>query len=346
MPHVARCRSGSVVVAASPSSAATAAAVPPTVALPPTTWERITIGAQSFALGGLSASVAKTATAPLERVKLVIQTSASNPKVISGEVEPYKGISRTFVRLYHEQGLAKFWLGNGTNVIRYAPTQAINFAAKDVINDAFPRYDKSTETAKFVGVKIVSGGLAGALSLCVVYPLDLARTRLAADVAKAGGEGQFNGLRDCLRKTAAGPEGWRGMYRGFGVSLFGIIPYRAAYFGAFDSLSAANPFARETSLRGVASNFAVAQTSAIMAAYASYPIDTVRRALQMQAELPAEKRKYRDAVHCARTLFKQGGGRAFFEGALANALRTMGSALVLVLYAQGRNLTAKDSRSE
>ena len=43
---------------------------------------------------------------------------------------------------------------------------------------------------------MLSGGAAGAASLCFVYPLDFARTRLAADVGKENR--QFNGLVDCL----------------------------------------------------------------------------------------------------------------------------------------------------
>ena len=45
-----------------------------------------------FALGGVSGAVSKTLTAPIERVKLVIQTQDANPKIRSGEVARYTGI--------------------------------------------------------------------------------------------------------------------------------------------------------------------------------------------------------------------------------------------------------------
>jgi solute carrier family 25 (adenine nucleotide translocator) protein 4/5/6/31 len=79
----------------------------------------------------------------------------------------------------------------------------------------------------------MSGGAAGATSLCVVYPLDFARTRLAADVG-SGGQREFTGLINCLTKVAAS-DGPQGLYRGFGISVVGIIAYRAAYFGCFDT---------------------------------------------------------------------------------------------------------------
>jgi len=82
---------------------------------------------------------------------------------------------------------------------------------------------------------MASGGAAGATSLLFVYPLDFARTRLAADVGKAGtGEREFTGLVDCLAKIVKS-DGVYGLYRGFGISVVGIIIYRAAYFGTFDT---------------------------------------------------------------------------------------------------------------
>merc|ERR1712151_1219546 len=82
----------------------------------------------------------------------------------------------------------------------------------------------------FIG-NCASGGAAGATSLTFVYPLDFARTRLAADVG-SGSEREFTGLINCLQKTAA-RDGIGGLYRGFGISVVGIIAYRASYFGAF-----------------------------------------------------------------------------------------------------------------
>jgi len=135
-----------------------------------------------FLAGGISGAVSKTITAPIERVKLIIQTQDANPKIVSGEVPRYTGIGNCFVRVRSEQGIGAFWRGNATNCIRYFPTQAFNLAFKDTIKGCFPKYSPKTEFWPFFGVNLASGGLAGAGSLCFVYPLDYARTRLASDV--------------------------------------------------------------------------------------------------------------------------------------------------------------------
>lgn len=286
----------------------------------------------NFLAGGISGAVAKTCTAPIERVKLLIQTQDANPKIISGEVPRYTGIVNCFSRVASEQGVGAFWRGNLTNIIRYFPTQAFNFAFKDSIKAVLPKADKKTEFAKFFALNIVSGGLAGAGSLLVVYPLDYARTRLASDVG--GKEKQFKGLVDCLMKTTKS-GGIFALYNGLGVSIIGIIPYRGAYFGLFDTLAGYNPWERDSNaILRAGSKFACAQVSAIAAGYASYPFDTVRRRLQMQSEKPKEKWVYSGTMDCFGKIVKNEGMTALFKGAGANALRTVGAALVLVLYSE------------
>jgi len=285
-----------------------------------------------FAAGGISGAIAKTATAPIERVKLIIQTQDANPLIKSGEVPRYTGIGNCFTRVYSEQGLGAFWRGNFTNVLRYFPTQAFNFAFKDTIKAMFPKYKAKENFFMFFMTNMASGGLAGAGSLCIVYPLDYARTRLASDVGS--GQKSFNGLADCLIKTARGPSGVLGLYNGFGVSVAGIIPYRGVYFGMFDSLMGLNPYGKEKGPIALLSKFAIAQTTAITAGYASYPFDTVRRRLQMQSEKPKSEWQYKGTMDCFAKIAKEEGMGAMFKGAGANALRTVGSALVLVLYGE------------
>lgn len=291
--------------------------------------------ATNFALGGTSGAIAKTCTAPIERVKLIIQTQDANPRIKSGEVPRYTGIINCFSRVQSEQGFLSFWRGNFTNVIRYFPTQAFNFAFKDTIKAWFPKANPKTEFGKFFLINLASGGAAGAGSLLIVYPLDYARTRLASDV---GSHRDFKGLGDCLIKTAKGPRGPLALYNGFGVSVMGIIPYRGVYFGLYDSLREKNPWGADLGFVGFASKFLVAQVTAIAAGYASYPFDTVRRRLQMQSEKPKEQWIYKGTADCFSKIAANEGSKAFFKGAGANALRTVGSALVLALYDQLQGL--------
>lgn len=290
-----------------------------------------------FAAGGVSGAIAKTITAPIERVKLLIQTQDANPKIISGEIPRYTGIVNCFSRVYAEQGLFSFWRGNVTNILRYFPTQAFNFAFKDSIKKLFPKADPKKEFARFFAINMASGGLAGAGSLCFVYPLDYARTRLASDVGS--GKRDFNGLFDCISKTVS-RGGPLALYQGFGVSVLGIIPYRGVYFGLYDTAREQNPYKNELGMLGIASKFAIAQVVAITAGYASYPFDTVRRRLQMQAEKPRSEWMYQGTLDCFSKVAQKEGIGAFFKGAGANALRTVGSAMVLVLYDQIKGIIA------
>jgi len=136
--------------------------------------------AVDFMIGGVSAAVSKTVVAPIERVKLLLQVQDANKKM--APEQKYKGIGDCFIRVNREQGFASFWRGNLANVIRYFPTQALNFACKDFYKKTLCPYNPKKNPYKFFAGNMASGGAAGATSLTLVYPLDFGRTRLAADV--------------------------------------------------------------------------------------------------------------------------------------------------------------------
>ncbi|KDD73840.1 hypothetical protein H632_c1793p0 [Helicosporidium sp. ATCC 50920] len=278
-----------------------------------------------LAAGGTAGALSKTAVAPIERVKLLLQTQDSNPRIKSGEIPRYSGIVNCFSRVAAEQGVGSFWRGNLANVIRYFPTQAFNFAFKDTIKGLFPRYNPKTDFWPFFATNLASGGLAGAGSLLIVYPLDFARTRLAADVG-SGKTREFTGLMDCLSKSVA-RAGPLGLYQGFGVSVQGIIVYRGAYFGLYDTAKGAL-FKNERDASFLA-KWAIAQTVTAAAGVLSYPFDTVRRRLMMQS---GGERMYAGTLDCWRKIAAQEGSAAFFKGAWSNVLRGAGGAFVLVLY--------------
>merc|ERR1711865_549958 len=284
-----------------------------------------------FALGGVSGAVAKTLTAPIERIKLVIQTQDANPKIRSGEVPRYTGMVDCGQRIMKEQGFKRFWDGNLTNCIRYFPTQAFNLAFKDTFKGMFPKYNPKTEFMQFFGANLVSGGLAAAGSMCIVYPLDYSRTRLASDVGS--GKKTFSGLLDCMKKTAAGPGGVMALYTGFGVSVVGIVGYRGLQLGTFDTITGINPWKKDKGLMGAVTTFAAAQTAITIGAGATYPFDTVRRRLQMQSEKPVEEHIYKGTMDCfKRIAAEEGLAAGLYKGFLANVVRSIGGALVLVLY--------------
>src|ERR1044072_8593944 len=89
-----------------------------------------------FLMGGVSAAVSKTAAAPIERVKLLIQNQ--DEMIKAGRLsKPYGGIVECFTRTVREESVLSLWRGNTANVIRYFPTQALNFAFKDKFKKRF-----------------------------------------------------------------------------------------------------------------------------------------------------------------------------------------------------------------
>jgi len=281
-----------------------------------------------FTMGGVSAAVSKTAAAPIERVKLLIQNQDEMLK--SGRLaEPYKGIGECFQRVIKEEGFGQLWRGNLANVLRYFPTQALNFAFKDYFKRTFG-YDRNRDgyTKWFMG-NLASGGAAGACSLLFVYSLDYARTRLANDnksAKKGGGERQFNGLVDVYKKTYAS-DGIAGLYRGFVISCVGIVVYRGLYFGLFDSLK---PVVIVGNLKdSFLATFLLGWAVTIGAGLASYPLDTIRRRMMMTS---GEATKYRSSIHAFQEIVKKEGTISLFKGAGANILRAVAGAGVLAGY--------------
>ncbi|KAK0563046.1 ADP/ATP carrier protein [Tilletia horrida] len=280
-----------------------------------------------FMMGGVSAAVSKTAAAPIERVKLLVQNQ--DEMIKQGRLaSPYKGIGDCFSRTYQQEGLVSFWRGNTANVIRYFPTQALNFAFKDFFKSMF-KVPKSAPYWKSLSANLASGGAAGASSLLFVYSLDYARTRLANDAksaAKGGGERQFNGLVDVYRKTLAS-DGIAGLYRGFVPSVVGIVVYRGLYFGLYDSLK---PVLLTGPLEGnFAASFLLGWGVTTGAGLASYPLDTVRRRMMMTSGGGVH---YRNMAHAAQAIIAAEGVKSLFKGAGANILRGIAGAGVLSGY--------------
>nr|KAF6267865.1 solute carrier family 25 member 6 [Myotis myotis] len=216
--------------------------------------------AKDFLAGGVAAAISKTAVAPIERVKLLLQVQHASQQITADK--QYKGIMDCIVRIPKEQGVLSFWRGNMANVIRYFP------------------------------------------------------------------ERQFKGLGDCLVQITKS-DGIRGMYQGFNVSVQGIIIYRAAYFGVYDTAKGMLPDPKNTH---IFISWMIAQSVTAVAGVVSYPFDTVRRRMMMQSGRKGADIMYTGTIDCWRKIFKDEGGKAFFKGAWSNVLRGMGGAFVLVLY--------------
>jgi solute carrier family 25 (adenine nucleotide translocator) protein 4/5/6/31 len=276
--------------------------------------------AENFMLAGVAAGVSKTVAAPIERVKLLVQNQAEMIK--QGRLDrPYTGVIDCTTRVLKTEGIVPFWRGNLANVLRYFPTQALNFAFKDTIKAMFATPKDASSGRKFA-TNIASGGFAGTMSLLFVYSLDYARTRLANDSKGKGGERQFNGLIDVYVKTLKS-DGIQGLYRGFTISAVGIFIYRGMYFGMFDTL---RPIVVGDAGGNLGLSFLLGWGVTVTAGLMSYPIDTIRRRMMMTSGGGV---KYKGSIDCGMQILKNEGFMSMMKGAGANILRGVAGAGVL-----------------
>jgi len=274
---------------------------------------------EDFMLSGVAAGVSKTAAAPIERIKLLVQNQ--DEMIRQGTLDrPYGGIVDCTKRTMANEGVGAFWRGNLANVLRYFPTQALNFAFKGQIKAMFA-VGKDAPAYKKFATNIASGGFAGSMSLTMVYSLDYARTRLANDTKGKDGSRKYNGLVDVYRKTMAS-DGIGGLYRGFVISCVGIFIYRGLYFGLYDTLK---PMLLGDN-SGFLQSFLLGWAVTVVSGLASYPIDTVRRRMMMTSGTGVF---YKSSMDCAMQIMKAEGFMSMMKGAGANVLRGIAGAGVL-----------------
>ncbi|CAL9151367.1 unnamed protein product [Musa hybrid cultivar] len=283
--------------------------------------------------GAVMGGFVHTVVAPIERAKLLLQTQESNAALLlhdaGGPGRRFRGMLDCISRTAREEGVLSLWRGNGTGVLRYYPSVALNFSLKD----AYRTILKGREADRFVSIaasNFMAGAAAGCTTLVIIYPLDIAHTRLAADVGRRDSR-QFRGISHFLRTTYK-KEGIRGIYRGLPASIHGMIVHRGLYFGGFDT--AKDFLVPEDS--ALWKRWVTAQAVTTMAGFISYPLDTIRRRLMMQSGL--EKPMYHSTLDCWRKIYRFEGLTSFYRGAISNMFRSTGAAAILVLYDEVKKL--------
>ncbi|CAN6441776.1 unnamed protein product [Victoria cruziana] len=282
--------------------------------------------------GALMGGVVHTIVAPIERTKLLLQTQESNIAIVGGKHRRFKGMVDCLIRTVREEGFLSLWRGNGTSVIRYYPSVALNFSLKDLYKSML-KTDKLLDDSLISGVpsNFIAGAAAGCTTLIIIYPLDIAHTRLAADIGRSESR-QFRGICHFLR-TVYEKDGMRGIYRGLPASLQGMVVHRGLYFGGFDTakdMLAQGSANSSTSQLPLWKRWIVAQAVTTSAGLLSYPLDTVRRRMMMQSGL--EKEAYSSTLDCWKKIYMIEGVASFYRGGLSNMFRSTGAAAVLVLY--------------
>ncbi|CAK8579794.1 unnamed protein product [Lathyrus sativus] len=180
-------------------------------------------------------------------------------------------------------------------------------------------FDCILRTVKEEGV--VSLWRAGCTSLILVYPLDIAHTRLAANVGRTEVR-QFRGIYHFLA-TIFQKDGVRGIYRGLPASIHGMVVHRGLYFGGFDTIK--EKLSEESKPELVLwKRWMVAQAVTTSVGLISYPLDTVRRRMMMQSGM--ERPVYTSTLDCWMKIYRTEGLVSFYRGTVSNVFRSTAAA--------------------
>lgn len=315
-------------------------------------------------VAGIFAGIfSRTVTAPIERVKLLVQLQGTLDK--GGEGSSLQAGSKELhttkmnawqcaKHIYQSEGILSFWRGNLPSVIRVSGTAAINFTMMNyykqvavrpfLLNNRFvsssfggrPFSEEQLERRRKNVTSLVAGGMAGGTATTVLYPVEFLRTRLAADLARGEKTGnyKFKGMRHAFM-TILRSDGPMGFYQGYGIALLGGVFYRILFLGGHDVMK--SEWEHRNALKGKSGldwgeRIGIAQIVSLSAGTLSYPFDSVRRRLMMQAGTPFGERRYLNSIDCIRKIAAQEGSRGFFLGLGANVFRSVSGAFLLVAY--------------
>jgi hypothetical protein len=267
--------------------------------------------------GGVSGAVTKTATAPLERVKILLQLQGM--KCAEGQPPKYKGIIHTLRVTAQEEGIRGWFKGNGANVLRVVPVYALKF----MFNDSFKNLVRTPGKPLTNFQLMASGTLAGLFQQVCTYPLETIRTRLTLGASMGV---QYRGITHAFTETYK-YEGFSGFYKGLGPTIISGSPYVGLQMSAYEILNekfdtkSMDPFLREM-VKMV--NGAIA---GVVAQTLTYPGDTIRRRMQTNG-VGGEPRMYSDSFDCFRKIVRNEGWKLLFAGLWANVVRAIPGAAV------------------
>ncbi|RCV24025.1 hypothetical protein SEVIR_5G051200v4 [Setaria viridis] len=253
-----------------------------------------------FAAGAAAGAAAKTVTAPLDRVKILMQTHSVR---VAGETAK-KGVGflEAIADIGKEEGLKGYWKGNLPQVIRIIPYSAVQLFSYEVYKKIFRRKDGELT----VFGRLAAGACAGMTSTLVTYPLDVLRLRLAV---QSGHSTMSQVALNMLRE-----EGLASFYGGLGPSLIGIAPYIAVNFCVFDLMKKSVP---EKYKNRTETSLATALLSATFATLMCYPLDTVRRQMQMKGT------PYNTIFDAIPGIVERDGLIGLYRGFVPNALKNL-----------------------
>ncbi|KAE8704503.1 Thylakoid ADP,ATP carrier protein [Hibiscus syriacus] len=253
-----------------------------------------------FAAGAVAGAVAKTVTAPLDRIKLLMQTHG----VRAGQESAKKSIGfiEAIVLIGKDDGIRGYWKGNLPQVIRVVPYSAVQLFAYETYKKLFEGKDGELSVLG----RLAAGACAGMTSTFITYPLDVLRLRLAVEPGyRKMSEVALTMLRE---------EGFASFYYGLGPSLISIAPYIAVNFCIFDLVKRALPEKYRQTTRA---SLLTAVASAAAATMTCYPLDTVRRQMQMRGT------PYKSVMEAIPGIIERDGVGGLYRGFVPNALKNL-----------------------
>ncbi len=260
----------------------------------------------------ISSAVSRTAVAPLERLKILMQTDTSGK---------FRGLISGFRTMVREDTSVRrsLFRGNANNVARIVPsvlslsavTQLLTLSYTDHIlsGDDKRRRLGSVETFALAGA-------SGVITTALLYPLEFARGRLSVQNASFQ---PYAGTLSALRQSVA-QDGLKSLYRGVTPSMLGTFAYTGMPFMMFESLRPILPKRDDGSYMPSAASSIISMTvvSGVVQSVA-YPLDTVRRRMQVAGFGNNERAKSFSGT--VTEMLQTGGLRAFYRGLLPNLLK-------------------------
>eukprot|EP01108_Squamamoeba_japonica_P000019 TRINITY_DN10024_c0_g1_i1.p1 TRINITY_DN10024_c0_g1~~TRINITY_DN10024_c0_g1_i1.p1 ORF type:complete len:309 (+),score=23.77 TRINITY_DN10024_c0_g1_i1:1041-1967(+) len=258
--------------------------------------------------GAFAGALSRTATAPLERLKIFNQVGG-----ISANASRYNSIFGSLLQMYREEGPRGFFKGNGTNCVKVVPASAIRFLAfENIKQKLLIGTDKQLTTTR----KLIAGSSAGVIAVAATYPLDLIRTRLSLQVA----EKHYHGIGDALIKIFKN-QGITGLFRGVSTAMASVAPFSALNFTAYEVLKEFFA-ARQTEKLPMWMSAGFGAASGTFAMTILYPLDLLKRRLMVQGHGDSAV-KYRNGFHAVRVIVAEEGVAGLYRGIVPSYMKVI-----------------------
>eukprot|EP00249_Psilotum_nudum_P007238 c20419_g1_i1 orf=579-1655(+) len=233
--------------------------------------------ASQLLAGGIAGAVSKTCTAPLARLTILFQIQGMQSERV---VLSRPSILREASRIALEEGIRAFWKGNGVTIVHRLPYSSISFFAYEKYKTVLVQLMGSERLQDSLGIgmgtRLIAGGAAGITAASLTYPLDLVRTRLAAQRNIM----YYRGITHALH-TISRDEGPRGLYKGMGATLLGVGPNIAINFCVYETLKSSWT-SRRPDMSSAWVSLGCGSVAGIASSTATFPLDLVRRRMQLE----------------------------------------------------------------